>query len=61
MKNGERAGKSDCWTRMPVHPESAIRGRTEHAGRDMQVTQTTVKHNVQGYGWGYPGRQNRTG
>ncbi len=26
MKNGERAGKSDCWTKMPVHPESAMRG-----------------------------------
>ena len=26
MKNGERAGKLDCWTRMPVHPESAMRG-----------------------------------
>ena len=26
MKNGERAGKLDCWTKMPVHPESAMRG-----------------------------------
>ena len=33
MKNGERAGKLDCWTRMPVHPESAIRGEDRACGQ----------------------------
>ena len=37
MKNGERAGKFDCRIRMPVHPESAMRGEDRaceerHAG-----------------------------
>ncbi len=32
MKNGERAGKFDCWTRRPVHPESAMRGEDRACG-----------------------------
>jgi hypothetical protein len=37
VKKGERAGKFDCWTRMPVHPESEMRGEDRaceerHAG-----------------------------
>jgi hypothetical protein len=54
VKNGERAGKLDCWTRMPVHPEFAIRGGQSMRGE-------TVKHNVQEGGCGYPARQNTAG
>ncbi len=26
LTNGDKAGKLEFWTRMPVHPESAMRG-----------------------------------
>jgi hypothetical protein len=36
-------------------------GKTKHAGRDMQATQTIVKHNVQEGECGYSARQNIAG
>ncbi len=40
MKNGARAGKLlDCWTRMPVHPESTMRGEARES-IDRQVGET---------------------
>ena len=32
LKNGERAAKLNRWTRMPVHPESAMRGEDRACG-----------------------------
>ncbi len=32
VKNSDRAEKLDCWIRMPVHPESAMRGEDRACG-----------------------------
>ena len=39
-KKGERVGKLDIWIRMPVHPESAMRG---DAGKDIATDDKTLK------------------
>ena len=40
LKKGERVGKLDIWIRMPVHPESAMRG---DAGEDIATEEKTLK------------------
>ena len=40
LKKGERVGKLDIWIRMPVHPESAMRG---DAGEEIATEDRTLK------------------
>ncbi len=40
LKKGERLGKLDIWIRMPVHPESAMRGEV---GVEMETEDKTLK------------------
>ncbi len=56
MKNGERAGKLDCWTRRPVHPESAMRGEDRECGE--RHAGDTDNSEAQGAGvWGGVSRE----
>jgi hypothetical protein len=54
VKKGDKAGKLECWRRMPVQPVSAMRGdrgaiaRAESGERDLETGAKDNAENVEG-------------